>query len=80
MKLGDGKIHSDLIMNVVKNNLLIKEIIILKVFLLHNRCSTWYFNNYFKGQNGESYNIANPRETFKVIELAKLIKKSPIEK
>ena len=76
MKLGDGRIHSDLIMNVVKNNLLIKgNYNIKRSFCYITDVVLGILTIILKGQNGESYNIANPRETFKVIELAKLIAK-----
>lgn len=77
MKLGDGRIHSDLIMNVVKkNNLLIKgNYNIKRSFCYITDVVLGILTIILKGQNGESYNIANPRETFKVIKLAKLIAK-----
>ncbi|MDC0972202.1 NAD-dependent epimerase/dehydratase family protein [Candidatus Pelagibacter sp.] len=77
MKLGDGRIHSDLIKNVInKNNLLIKgNKNIKRSFCYISDVVFGILLVVLKGKNGESYNIANPNETIKIIQLANLISK-----
>ena len=77
MKLGDGRIHSDLIKNVMdKKNLLIKgNYNIKRSFSYITDVVFGILLVVIKGKDGESYNIANPKETLKIIELAKLISK-----
>lgn len=77
MKLGDGRIHSDLIKNVIdKNNLLIKgNQNIKRAFCYISDVVFGVLIVMLKGRNGESYNIANPNETVKIIQLANIIAK-----
>lgn len=75
MKLGDGRIHSDLIMNVVKKqNLIIKgNYNVERSFCYITDIVLGILTIILKGKDGESYNIANPDETLKVMKLAKKI-------
>lgn len=77
MKLGDGRIHSDLIENVLKKqNLLIKgNYNIKRSFCYITDVVLGILLIILKGRDGESYNIANPSQTLKIIELANLISK-----
>ena len=77
MKLGDGRIHSDLIKNVIKNqNLAIKgNYNIKRSFCYITDVVLGILLVLLKGKDGESYNIANPKETVKIIQLANLISK-----
>lgn len=77
MKLNDGRIHSDLVGNVVNNkNLTIKgDPNTRRSFCYITDVINGILTIIIKGKNRESYNLANPREMHKVIEIAKLIKK-----
>lgn len=77
MKLGDGRIHSDLIMNVVKKqNLIIKgNYNVERSFCYITDIVLGILTIILKGKDGESYNIANPNETLKVMKLAERIAK-----
>ena len=77
MKLGDGRIHSDLVQNVIKKkNLLIKgNHNVTRSFCYITDVVLGIILVILRGKDGESYNIANPNETLKVIQLAKIISK-----
>ena len=75
MKLGDGRIHSDLVDRVSKN----KDIIIKgnpnikRSFCYISDVIIGILTVLLKGKNNNSYNVANPREIYKVKELSKII-------
>mgnify|MGYP006197960039 FL=1 len=77
MKLNDGRIHSDLVGNVVnKKNLIIKgDLNTMRSFCYITDVINGILTIIIKGKNRESYNLANPKEMYKVIEIAKIIKK-----
>ena len=77
MKLGDGRIHSDLIQNVLNNqNLLIKgNYNVKRSFCYITDVVLGIILIILRGRSGESYNIANPKETLKIINLANIISK-----
>ena len=77
MKLNDGRIHSDLVGNVVnKKNLTIKgDPNTMRSFCYITDVINGILTIIIKGKNRESYNLANPKEMYKVIEIAKIIKK-----
>jgi len=75
MKLGDGRIHSDLVDSVTKN----KDIIIKgnpnikRSFCYISDVINGILTVILKGKKNESYNLANPKEMYKISELAKLV-------
>lgn len=77
MKLNDGRIHSDLVGNVVNNkNLTIKgDPNTMRSFCYITDVINGIITVIIKGKNRESYNLANPKEMYRVIEIAKIIKK-----
>ena len=77
MKLNDGRIHGDLVGNVVnKKNLMIKgDPNTIRSFCYITDVINGIITIMIKGKNRETYNLANPKEMYRVIEIAKIIKK-----
>ena len=75
MKLGDGRIHSDLVDKISKNkNIILKGNPNIKRSLCYiSDVITGILTVILRGKNNESYNLANPKEIYKVKELAKII-------
>ena len=75
MKLGDGRIHSDLVDKISKNkNIILKgNPNIKRSFCYISDVITGILTVILRGKNNESYNLANPKEIYKVKELAKII-------
>ena len=75
MKLGDGRIHSDLVDKISKN----KDIIITgsssvkRCFCYISDAISGILTVILKGKKNESYNLANPKEMYKIQELVKLV-------
>ncbi len=78
MKLGDGRIHSDLVKNVImKRNLLINgNPKVRRAFCYISDVISGILTIMFFGKNGQSYNLANPKETYSVKKIAKIIQEN----
>ena len=78
MKLGDGRIHSDLVKNVImRKNLLINgNPKVRRAFCYISDVISGILTIMFFGKNGESYNLANPKETYSVKKIAQIIKEN----
>ena len=78
MKLGDGRIHSDLIKDVImRRNLKIKgNPKVKRAFCYISDVISGILTIMFFGKNGESYNLANPKETHSVKKIAEIIKEN----
>jgi len=75
MKLGDERIHSDLVNRISKNkNIIIKgNPNIKRSFCYISDVISGILTIILKGKKNESYNLANPKEMYKIKELAKLV-------
>ena len=75
MKLGDGRIHSDLVKDIVNNrNLLIKgNLKIKRAFCYISDALSGILTVILKGEKGEIYNLANPEEIHSVKKIAHII-------
>ena len=74
MKLNDGRIHADVIGNI-KNNTDIRlngNLKIRRSFCYISDVITGILTVMIKGEKNESYNLANPKETYNVFDFAKL--------
>lgn len=75
MKLGDGRIHSDIIKNISSN----KNIIIngnpniKRSFCYISDVIKGILTIILKGKKNEFYNLANPKEMYKIADLCKLV-------
>ena len=74
MKLNDGRIHSDVVGDIVNNkNITIKgNSNIKRSFCYISDAISGILTVMIKGEKNESYNLANPKEIYKVKELAKV--------
>tara|TARA_B100001013_G_C24594531_1_gene436187 strand:+ start:109 stop:1155 length:1047 start_codon:yes stop_codon:yes gene_type:complete len=75
MKLGDGRIHSDLVNNVRLNkNLIIKgNPEVKRCFCYISDAISGILTVILKGKKNECYNLANTREMYKIKDIAKVI-------
>ncbi len=78
MKLGDGRIHSDLVENIIlrKNLLITGNPKVRRAFCYISDVVSGILTIMFFGKNGESYNLANPKETYSVKKIAEIIKEN----
>lgn len=74
MKLYDGRIHSDVVGNIINNqNILIKgNQNIKRSFCYISDAINGILTVVIKGKKNQSYNLANPKETYKIKEFAKI--------
>jgi len=77
INLDDGRVHSDFIKNILKReNLIIKsDGEASRSFCYISEATTAIFKILFHGKNSHAYNLGNPEQTVKIIELAKILSK-----